>query len=359
MARATTVIAEAGVNHNGDTGLALEMVDVAADAGADAVKFQAFTAAEVVTGWAPKANYQAATTAAGESQRDMIRALQLDAAAFHRISARCAARSIAFLATPFDLPSLRLLVDDLGMETVKIASGEATNAQLLLHAARTRKPLILSTGMCDLTDVRTALSVLAFGLTGRRETPSTAAFAAAYEDPTGRAALADQVTLLHCVSQYPAPATEANLRALETLAKAFGLPVGYSDHTEGTAVAIAAVARGAVVIEKHFTLSRALPGPDHAASLEPESLKELVAAIRTVESVLGTGVKQCRPCEADVRAVARRSLVAARPIRAGEAFTEQNLAVKRPGTGVSATRYWDVLGRPADRDYQPDDLIEA
>jgi sialic acid synthase SpsE len=271
---------------------------------------------------------------------------------------RCQALGIGFLSTPFDLPSVDLLVGELGMRRLKMPSGEITNAPLLLKAARTGAALIVSTGMCTMKDVEQALGVIAFGYTGGDTPASRPAFADAFASAAGRAALEDTVTLLHCTTEYPAPPDEVNLKAMDTLRDAFGLPIGYSDHTKGIAVSIAAVARGAVVIEKHFSLDRNLPGPDHKASLEPDELGAMIEAIRTVEPALGDGHKRPTPSEQPNMAVARKSLVAAHDIRTGELFTEKTLTTKRPGTGISPMEYWDWLGRRADRDYPADTLIE-
>lgn len=352
------IIAEAGVNHNGDLGRALALVDTAADAGADMVKFQSFVADEVVSRQAPKCDYQRATTDAAETQHAMIKRLELDRAAHERIMARCAERRIRFLSTPFDLPSLRLLTEQLGLRLVKIPSGEITNAPLLLAAAGGGADIILSTGMSDLDDVRRALGVLAFGYLGGGGKPGADSFAAAFADTQGRAMLAKKVTLLHCTTEYPAPYEDVNLRAMDTLREAFGLPVGLSDHSPGINVAIAAAARGAVMIEKHFTLDRSLPGPDHKASLEPGELKAMVEGIRQVERALGDGRKIPAPSEIKNMAAVRKCLVARRAIRAGEAFSEDNLAVKRAGGGIAPDRYWDWLGRAATRAYAEDEAIE-
>lgn len=351
------IIAEAGVNHNGSADRALAMVDAAAAAGADAVKFQTFRADALAAEDAPAAPYQTAAT--GEtSQRRMLEGLVLDRDAHVRLAERCRARGVAFLSAPFDTVSVDLLTE-LGVDRLKIPSGEITNGPLLLYAARTGLPLILSTGMALLGEVEEALSIIAFGRTAPRDAvPDDAALRAAPTSPACRGALSGHVTLLHCTTEYPAPPPDIHLRAMDTLAAAFGLPVGYSDHSEGVAVATAAVARGAVVIEKHFTLDRALPGPDHRASLEPGELAVLVAAVRTVEAALGDPIKAPQPGEAANAAVARRSLVAARPIAAGEPYTAENLIALRPGGGVSPMRLWSLLGRRAARAYRRHEKIE-
>jgi N-acetylneuraminate synthase len=348
----TFVIAEAGVNHNGDPALARALVDVALAAGADAVKFQTFRTDELASAAAHAASYQRAATGSG-SQKDLLRGLELDARAHEALVARCGERGVEFMSTGFD-PESVALVARLGARRMKVPSGELTNPLLLEAVAATGLPVILSTGMSTLEEVEAALDALAHAWAGRGATrPGEAPRAA------GRwAALAGKVTLLHCTTEYPAPFAEVNLRAMQTMAAAFGLPVGYSDHTRGIAIPIAAAALGATVIEKHFTLDRRLPGPDHAASLEPAELREMVAGIRAVEQALGTGRKAPTPSEVANLAVARRSLVAAAAIRKGEPFTRENLTVKRPGTGIPASRYHEWLGRRAGRDYLPDELID-
>jgi N-acetylneuraminate synthase len=353
----TFVIAEAGVNHNGSLERALRLVDIAADAGADAVKFQTFKAERMATANAAKAEYQVANTGEAGSQLAMLRSLELSAEDHYDLLARCRERTIGFMSTAFDPQSLAF-VGSLEPPAIKIPSGDVTSGPLLLQAARLRRPLIVSTGMSNLAEVEQALAVLAFGLTETRDPTGRVDFEAAYDSEAGRQALQRFVTLLHCVTQYPAPATAVNLRAMDTLGAAFGLRVGYSDHTLGIEVAIAAVARGATIIEKHFTLDRGLPGPDHAASLEPAELAQLIVAIRNVERALGSPIKCVTAQEVGNRVVARRSIVAARRIRRGEAIVADMLAAKRPGTGLSPMQTWDLIGRPADRDYEIDDLIE-
>lgn len=353
----TLVVAEAGVNHNGSLELAHKLVDAAADAGADVVKFQTFRADRLVTAKAPKAGYQVANTQDAGSQLAMLCRLELSHADHRALIARCSERGIRFMSTAFDSQSLAFLAT-LEMPAVKIPSGDITCGPLLLQAARLRKPLIMSTGMSTLSEVEQALGVIAFGLTSDREPTGRADFEAAYRAVEGKRALETFVTLLHCVTQYPAPPAAVNLRAMDTMASAFGLPVGYSDHTPGIEIAIAAVARGATVIEKHFTLDRALPGPDHAASLEPGELTQLVASIRNVEQALGSTIKRPAPQELGNRPIARRSVVAARRIRQSEVFTADMLTAKRPGYGISPMDTWSLLGRQAGRDYDADDLIE-
>lgn len=345
------VIAEAGVNHNGNVGLALDLVRAAADCGADIVKFQTFRSDLLATADAPKAAYQKTATGGNETQADMLKRLELDADAHRRLMAACKESGIGFLSTPFDSESLRFLAVDLGLSTVKLGSGEVTNGPLLLEAARLDRDIILSTGMSTLAEVTAALGVLAYGYTRPTAAPSLQAFGHALASDEGKAAVSRRVTLLHCTSEYPAPADQSNLKAIDSLRAAFGTTVGLSDHTQGIAVSLAAVARGAAVIEKHLTTDRTLPGPDHRASLEPADFKALVQGIRDIESALGSGIKEPQPSERDTMAVARRSLVVVKPIRQGEPFTADNLGALRPGTGLSPMRYWEWLGRPATRAY--------
>lgn len=352
------IVAEAGVNHDGSLDDALTMVDVAAEAGADAVKFQTFRADALVTRRAARAAYQVANTGQDGGQADMLRRLELSEDAHHRIADRCRARGVAFMSTAFDLEGLALL-DRMGVPAIKIPSGDLTWGPMLLAAARSGRPLFVSTGMAELEEVRQALAVIAFGLTREGEPTGLSDCDAAYASTEGRAAVAERVTVLQCTTQYPAPASAANLRAMATMAEAFGVPVGYSDHTLGIAVATAAVALGARVIEKHFTLGRDRPGPDHAASLEPDELAALVRAVREVEAALGDGAKVPSPAELPNRPIARRSLVAARPVAAGEAWTAAAVTAKRPADGLSPMTWWDVAGRAAGRAYAVDDALAA
>jgi N-acetylneuraminate synthase len=357
MSERTRIIAEAGVNHNGSVDLALELVDVAADAGADVVKFQTFKADQLATAKAAKAEYQVVNTNESGSQLDMLRALELSPADHRAIADRARSRGIGFMSTAFDAGSLAML-SAFGMPAIKIPSGDVTSVDLLLRSARLGKPLIMSTGMATLGEIEQALGVVAFGLITNKAPASRADFEEAYSSDAGRSALRDKVTLLHCVTEYPAPPETINLHAMATMAAAFGLPVGYSDHTTGIEVALAAVALGAGTIEKHFTLDRGLPGPDHSASLEPDELKRLVTSIRNIESALGSATKGPGAQEMRNRAVARRSLVAARAIGKGEILTADMFTEKRPGTGLQPIEALNLIGRPAGRDYQPDDMIE-
>jgi N-acetylneuraminate synthase len=353
------VIAEAGVNHNGSLEMAKELIEAGAKAGADAVKFQTFRAAEIVSRFAPKAAYQQRNTDDAESQLDMIKKLELSIEDHRILIEHARQNGIEFLSTPFDLSSLRLLVDDLGLRTIKIPSGEITNAPFLVKIAATGCRIILSTGMSTLGEVESALSMIAFGaLAPVGQPPGRAAFEAAYMSPLGQELLRERVVLLHCSTEYPAPIADVNLKAMDAMAQAFGLPVGYSDHTEGIHISVAAAARGACLIEKHFTLDKTLPGPDHKASLEPDELSAMIRAIKDIGLALGDGVKRPSMTELKNRDVVRKSLVAARPIAVGELFSEDNLICKRPGTGISPIAYWNRLGTTASRDYGADELVE-
>jgi N-acetylneuraminate synthase len=359
MQHRTRIIAEAGVNHNGDCARALALVDAAARAGADVVKFQSFRADKLATAAAHKASYQEVTTGQGQSQLEMLRALELSEDDERRIAAACDAAGITYMSTPFDADSATHLVRNIGVLTLKVGSGDLTNAPLLLHLARFRLPIILSTGMGTLAEIEQALGVIAFGyLSDAAEQPSSEAFARTLLDRATWDVLRDKVTLLHCTTEYPAVAESINLRAMATLREAFGLPVGFSDHSKGIHIPVAAVALGAVVIEKHFTIDRALPGPDHRASLEPGELSAMIASIRDVERAMGDGRKIPAPEEIANRSVARRSLVVTKPVRSGETFSDQNLGVKRPGNGVPPIEYWGYLGKTASRDYVADEALE-
>jgi N-acetylneuraminate synthase len=356
--RNTFIIAEAGVNHNGQLDLAKKLIDHAREAGADAVKFQTFQAAAMVSRHAQKADYQRATTGTEGSQLDLIRRLQLDEAQHEELVAHAGKAGISFLSTPFDIQSADLLLKRLGLSKIKIGSGDLTNGPLLLYVARSGAEIILSTGIATLAEIETALAVCAFGYLKSTEEPSLEAFYRAYHSPAGQEVLGKKVTLLHCTTAYPAPYSEINLRAMDTLRAAFGLSVGYSDHSLGLAISTAAVALGATIIEKHFTLDRKLPGPDHRASLEPDELRLLVDTIRHVEEAMGNGLKIPSVSEKGNKNAARKSLVAACPISKGEVFSADNLTFKRPGSGISPFEYWRYLGRKAERAFGVDDLIQ-
>lgn len=354
----TLIIAEAGVNHNGSEELAFKLVDAAAEAGADVVKFQTFKAQNLVTATAEQAEYQTANIGKKESQLEMLSRLELSYEAHHRLLSYCSDKGIEFLSTAFDSESLDFLVKDLKLRTLKIPSGEITNAPFILEHARTGCDLIVSTGMCDLADIEAALGVIAFGyINATSATPSREGFQTAYSSPIGQKALKEKVTILHCTSEYPAPLEEVNLKVMDTLTQAFGLPTGYSDHTAGTAIPIAAVAKGATLIEKHFTLDRGMEGPDHKASLETTELVEMVRGIRAVELALGHSLKSPTMSELKNRKIARKSLVSARKIDKGSRISTADISIKRPGTGMPPSRYWSLIGTIASKDYYEGDLF--
>jgi N,N'-diacetyllegionaminate synthase len=332
----TFIIAEAGVNHNGSVETAMKMVDVAVAAEADAVKFQTFKAEKIIAVDAPKARYQKETTGSAESQLEMVKKLELDGPAHERLIRYCRDEGILFLSSPFDLDSIDVL-DRLGMQIFKIPSGEITNLPYLRKIGALKKELIMSTGMSDLGEIEDALMVLAKAGT-----------------------VPEDIVVLHCNTEYPTPFEDVNLSAMSTIRAAFpGIQVGYSDHTPGIEAPIAAVALGASVIEKHFTLDRNMEGPDHKASLEPEELKEMVAAIRNIENALGNGIKKPSESELKNKPIVRKSIVAAKSILKGDIFTESNLTVKRPGTGISPM-WWDwIIGRTAGKDYETDDIVNV
>jgi N,N'-diacetyllegionaminate synthase len=335
-AQSTFIIAEAGVNHNGSKDIARKMVDVAVNAGADAVKFQTFKADKVVTTNADKARYQIENTGTSESQVEMLRRLELSPNAHKDLFTYCRQQNIQFLSTPFDEESADML-DDLGMGIFKIPSGEITNKPLVQHIASKKKSIILSTGMSYLGEVENAISWIAEVWNTMDTKP--------------------QLSVLHCVSGYPARVEDINLRALKTMEMAFGLPVGYSDHTMGAEIAIAAVAMGAKVIEKHFTLDRGMKGPDHKASLEPEELETMVTAIRNVEKAIGNGIKKPTKSENDLKKSVRRSLVTAKEIEAGETISSADIVIKRPGTGIPAKFKDNVVGMKSGNNISVDSVV--
>jgi N,N'-diacetyllegionaminate synthase len=329
------IIAEAGVNHNACLETALSLVDAAVDAGADIVKFQTAIPSEVVTKFAEKADYQKVTTDPRESQLEMTKKIHLPLKDFFVIRDRCNSKGIEFLTTSFG-PISSNFISQLDMRRYKIPSGEISNLPYLRYIGSLGNPIILSTGMSTLGDIEAAIGALEDAGTHR-----------------------SQITLLHCTTEYPAPMNEVNLRAMQTIEQAFGVAVGYSDHTVGIEVPIAAVAMGATLIEKHFTLSRDLPGPDHKASLEPKELREMVTAIRNIETALGDGIKQLTISESKNQPIARKSIVASIPIRRGEIFTPENVTTKRPGIGISPMCWDSVIGKEAKRDFAEDELIET
>ena len=359
ISRRTIVIAEAGVNHNGSRDLALELVQAASDAGADYVKFQMFRAENIVTRSLSRAEYQKKSTKSTDSQYSMLKDLELTDQDFSVISQNCRMRGIKFMSTASDEYSARFLAKEIGVSFLKIGSGELNNTPFLLKVSQLRLPVILSTGMGNLGDIQTALSVLAFGyLHPEKEPAGEGDFVAMLADEEAQSALEKNVVLLQCTSEYPAPPTTANLRAIETLRSAFGLKVGFSDHTRGVHVAVAAVAMGAEIVEKHLTISRGLSGPDHSASLEPDEFRTLVRNIRETEAALGTGRKIPSSTELANRELVSRRLVAARPIAAGSPFTWADFAFKRAERGLAPSNVWSLLGKPALRDYASDDPID-
>jgi len=327
------IIAEAGVNHNGSIATAKKLIDVAVNAGADAVKFQTFKAENLVSKKAQKADYQKQTTDVDESQFEMIKRLELDIDTHKELIAYCVDKNILFLSTPFDHDSIDLL-SGLGLEIFKIPSGEITNLPYLKHIGSLNKKIILSTGMANLGEIEDALNIL-----------------------IESGAEKNNITILHANTMYPTPMEDVNLRAMLTIGKAFDVTYGYSDHTLGIEVDIAAAAMGATVIEKHFTLDSSMKGPDHKASLEPDELSAMVKAIRNIEVALGSSIKQASNSEKHNIAVARKSIVAKENIQKGEAFTEKNIVIKRPGTGISPMRWNEVVGQVAQQSYLADDLI--
>lgn len=326
------IIAEAGVNHNGDLCIAKQMIDAAAYAGVDAVKFQSFRAEKVVCRNAKKAAYQVRSTGSGESQQQMLKKLELDVGAHKELMRYCRLKNILFLSTPFDTDSMQMLYT-LGMRIFKIPSGEITNLPYLRAVASLKEKIILSTGMSSLDEVGRAISIL-------RENGTS------------------DISILQCNTEYPTPMEDVNLRAMLTMKAEFSVPVGYSDHTAGIEIPIAAAAMGAEIIEKHFTLSKSMEGPDHKASLEPDELKNMVKCLRNVEKALGNGKKYPSPSEVKNKEVVRRSIVANTKIHRGDLFSEKNLTVKRPGTGISPMRWDEIIGRIATHEYEAEEMIE-
>ena len=335
MRKHVLIIAEAGVNHNGSIKMAKQLIDVATEAGADIVKFQTFKAGKLVSKAARQAEYQKANLKnMDDSQYNMLKKLELDEVMHIELIDYCQQKGITFLSTGFDEESVDML-DRLGVPFYKIPSGEITNKPYLQHIARKLKPVVISTGMADLNEIKEALDVL-----------------------TGEGLDLSMITVLHCNTEYPTPMEDVNLKAMLTIKETFKVKVGYSDHTKGIEVAIAAVAMGAEVIEKHFTLDRNLPGPDHKASLEPDELKAMVSAIRNIELALGDGVKKASKSEIKNITIVRKSIVAIKEIKKGEIFSTQNIAAKRPGNGISPMRWDEIIGEKAIKEFKPDDLIE-
>lgn len=352
------IIAEAGVNHNGELALARDLIRAAAQAGADAVKFQSFVVEELVTPEVSMAAYQQRNLASQESQYSMLSRLALTFAQQRELAEYAHQQGILWLSSPFDLKSLHFLVSQIRVPLLKLPSGELTNGPLLLAAAQSGLPLLLSTGMATLDEIRQALAILDWGTSFPVGRPTVAELADRQADPAMPGRLASKLTLLHCTSEYPAPPASINLRAMQTLAQEFGLPVGFSDHSQGIHIPVAAVALGAKILEKHFTLDRNLPGPDHAASLEPDELASMVRQAREVSSALGDGRKQPTAAELDTAAHARRRLVALEPIAQGEVLVASKLGVRRHHSGASALAYWQWLDRPAPKAYMAGEGIE-
>jgi N-acetylneuraminate synthase len=351
------VIAEAGVNHNGQRDMAFALVDAAAEAGADAVKFQTFDARKLASKSAPKAAYQKSGTDAAESQLAMLKKLELPRDWHLDLQVHAHQKGIEFLSTAFDLESLAFLVE-LGIPRFKIPSGELINGPLLWQFARTRRPLVLSTGMATLSEVEQGLAIVAHALNAEAEPTSMDEVWRGWSRADWRQRLQGHLTLLHCTSQYPTPYNEVNLCAMDTLADAFGLDVGYSDHTEGILIPIAAVARGARLIEKHFTLDRNLPGPDHKASLQPDELARMVREIRALAVALGDGSKSPQPSEWDTRQAARQQVVAARDIPPGAELARDDLTTARCGRGIEAVALWGLVGQTTTRAFSVGEAIE-
>jgi len=355
----TLVIAEAGVNHNGSKDLAFKLIDAAHRAGADIVKFQTFKAANLVTKKAKQADYQISNSKDVESQWDMLRRLELNYDDHFELLDYCQKLGIEFLSTAFDSESLKFLVEKIGLKKLKIPSGEVTNAPFVLEHARTGCDLIVSSGLTSLAELESVLGVIAFGLTASKTCqPNDSLFAEAYASNEGQRALKNKVTLLHCTTEYPAPCNEINLRAIATLADAFKLPVGFSDHSDGIIMPLASIPFGVSILEKHFTLDKTMEGPDHKASLDPFELKEMIDGIRKIEVALGDGVKKPTLSELKNKSVIRKSLVAQQPIKSGAIFTAENVSIKRPGDGISPYKYWDYLGKFASKAYLPGDMID-
>ncbi|WP_312470772.1 N-acetylneuraminate synthase [Neobacillus sp.] len=358
MINHTYIIAEAGVNHNGSLNLAFALVDAAVKAGVDAVKFQTYKTENLVTKNAKQAKYQIKNIGEETSQFDMLKKLELSFKAFLQLKEYCDEKKIEFLSTPFDHESVNFLIDKIKINMVKIPSGELTNFPFIHYVATKRKPIILSTGMASLVEIHESLSFIAFGLAYPNEKVKIDTVRAFYHTSEAKKWLRDYVTILHCTTEYPTPFTDINLLAMDLLKQEFQMNVGLSDHSEGIYVPFAAVARGAQVIEKHFTVSRYLPGPDHHASLEPDELAEMVKAIRLIEKSLGNSEKIPTINEQQNKIVVRKSLVAAKSILAGQSFTEENLTVKRPGSGMTPSQFWSLIGKTASKNYEEDELID-
>lgn len=354
----TTIIAEAGVNHNGSLGVALDMVEAAAKAGADVVKFQTFSAEAIVVRNAAKADYQKETTDSCETQLEMLKRYELSEHDHLAILKKCNECGIEFLSTPFDIASVELL-EKLELKRYKLSSGDITNWPLIHRIGMTGKPLIISTGMSTLNEISNALSIFALGALKPEHVPEESLMDEVDHSGLARKYLEGNMTLLHCTTQYPTPFEDVNLLAMDLLRETFRIPVGYSDHTEGILVSLCAVAKGAVMIEKHFTLDKSLPGPDHKASITPCELASLVQYAHSIEKLLGKKEKMVVKSERVNMDIARKSLVALCNIKKGDTFTTKNLGAKRPGTGISPAHMWSYIGCKATKNYSIDEQIEG
>lgn len=351
------IIAEAGVNHNGSLTTAFKLVDAAVNAGVDAIKFQSFKAEKLVTASAKKADYQNRNQDDGKTQLEMLKTLELSESEQKKLFDYCQQQSIDFLSSPFDPQSCTFLIDQLDLKTIKLGSGELTNAQILIQIAQAGVNLILSTGMSSLEEIEQALSILAYGYTNKKVPSSSNDFLTSLQSPQAQEQIHKHVTLMHCTTEYPCPVDEVNLSAMNSIHHKFSLPCGYSDHTQGIHISIAAAALGAPVIEKHFTLDQSLPGPDHKASIEPEALRYLVKHIRDIESALGSENKYVTHSELKNRAIARKGIYAALPIKKGDILTMNHIVLKRPVSQKQGFDYWDIIGSQATKDYFPGEAI--
>lgn len=354
----TYIIAEAGVNHNGSFEMAKQLVDVAKKSGVDAVKFQTFRTENLVTDDAKQADYQVSNLGEETTQFEMLKELELSYEEFFKLKKYCDILEIEFLSTPFDFESVDFLIDQLEMKKVKISSGELTNSPFIHYIATKQKPMIVSTGMATMEEIHVALSFIAYGLAFPTKRVMVKEVLKFYKTKRAKELLQTYVTVLHCTTEYPAQYDSINLRVLQEMKKELKIPIGFSDHSEGITIPIAATTFGIAVIEKHFTLSRNLEGPDHRASLEPKELKEMVKAIRTVEKSLGFSDKKPSKIELENRIAARKSLVAKIPIQSGEVITEKHLTVKRPGNGMSPNTFWEIIGKRSTNSYEKDALID-
>jgi N-acetylneuraminate synthase len=358
MKKHTYIIAEAGVNHNGSFDMACQLVDVAKAAGADAVKFQTYKTELLVTKEAQQAAYQSLNLGETTSQHDMLKKLELSYEEFQKLSNYCATQHIGFLSTPFDSGSVDFLVDTIHIKTIKIPSGELTNSPFVHQIGTKQLPIILSTGMSTLDEIHESLSFIAYGLAYPSQPVDFQSVTSFYKTKEAKDMLKKYVSVLHCTTSYPTNPADVHLKSIDFLRDELHLTIGFSDHSEGILIPIAAVARGATIIEKHFTLDKELVGPDHRASLNPQELKDMVSGIRLVEKAVGEYKKEPTSEELQIRSSARKSLIAVREIKSGEVFTDNHLIIKRPGTGMPPVNYWSILGQPASKDYKEGDIIE-